>query len=112
MPSTGTTSNWELNIYDPILKTTFTTKQESSFQWNDTVSMDVTIGAYDTDGTAVVGDVDLAALGMWRRALTNGEIIELINDGKGLNFGASNFKKITRVYWDSQKKRDGDEDTF
>jgi len=112
MPETGNESTWKLNVHDPILEKTFTSTQVSSFHWADTVSVDVTIGAYDTLGDAVVGDIDIAAIGMWRRKLSTKEILQLQNQGQGLNFGAPNFTKITRVYWDSEKRRNGDLDTF
>lgn len=104
---------WQLNVFDPILNETFSSSQVSSFQWADiTTTPAITFGAYDTLGTAVVGDVDLAAAGMWRRKLLSSEITSFINSGKGLNFGASNFGKIQRVYWDSQLRRDGDSSTI
>jgi hypothetical protein len=104
---------WSLNAYDPVQQETFTSTQVSSFHWYDMVtSVPITFGAYETLGTANVGDVDLAGAGMWRRKLTQTEIERLINSGNGLNFGASNFGKITRVYWDSQRRRDGDPATI
>lgn len=106
-------STWSLNAFDPIENETHTSTQVSTFQWADVNnSVPVTIGAYDTIGTAIVGDVDIAAFGFWRRKLSANELLSLINSGNGLNFGAASFGKISRVYWDSQKKRDGDPSTI
>lgn len=106
-------STWSLNVHDPITGETYTGTQVSTFQWADVNnSVPITIGAYETLGTAVVADADFAGAGMWRRKLSASEISSLINSGNGLNFGASNFGRITRNYWDSQKKRDGDPSAF
>jgi hypothetical protein len=100
---------WTLNVYDPVQQQTFSNSQVSDYQQYDMVTtVPITFGAYETLGTANVADIDIAGAGMWRRKLSTTEIQWLINSGNGLNFGAANFGRITRVYWDSQRKRDGD----
>jgi hypothetical protein len=85
-----------------------------TFHWNTSVpdsSVPFTLGAINTLGTPSVGEVDFGGLGVWYRALTDSELLKFINSGDGINFGSSNFGKISRVYWDSDLKRADDPST-
>ncbi len=112
LPETGKLT---VNVIDSVTGTKYTGSLINSFQWNSNFpdsNIPMQIGSLNQNVGSDPSDIDIAALGSWYRKLTESEINLLFNAGAGLNFGASNFTKIDRVYWDSALRRVDDPSTL
>jgi len=111
----STTGVLTINAIDSVTGKSYKNSVTSTFQWNSLFpdsSIPFAIGGLDVTTGPIVADMDIAAFGSWYRKLSKKEIDLLFNNRNGLNFGASNFTTVDRIYWESKLTRAGDPSTI